>query len=180
MAAPYNTLPSGPEPAVGYPYQAPTAYPTVLPAPQPPQLTVGPGKWTHGLCGCIPDLLTCQHVQLHIETCFCPCVTFGRIAEMVDEGRTPCPNGAAIWYILEQFTLLGCIYSCWYRQKLRNKYNIPAGPFTDAFVHLCCPICAFCQEFKELESRGMNPGLGYPLGAYLNPLEAPQPAHMTA
>ncbi|KAH7834882.1 hypothetical protein Vadar_020596 [Vaccinium darrowii] len=44
--------------------------------------THSPGPWSTGLCGCCEDVSSC------CLTCWCPCVAFGRIAEIVDRGST--------------------------------------------------------------------------------------------
>ncbi|KAK3421708.1 hypothetical protein EUGRSUZ_G02339 [Eucalyptus grandis] len=41
-----------------------------------------PAPWSTGLCNCCDDFSSC------CLTCWCPCITFGRIAEMVDRGST--------------------------------------------------------------------------------------------
>ncbi|XP_022746284.1 cell number regulator 1-like [Durio zibethinus] len=47
--------------------------------PQAPPIPV-PGQWTSGLCHCFDDPVNC------VITCFCPCITFGQIAEIVNRG----------------------------------------------------------------------------------------------
>ncbi|ONK80424.1 uncharacterized protein A4U43_C01F17580 [Asparagus officinalis] len=46
-------------------------------------------------------------------------------------------------------------------QKLRLKYNLVEAPYEDWAVHLFCPCCALCQEYRELERRGLDPSLGW-------------------
>ncbi|KAL2545978.1 Uncharacterized protein Fot_15211 [Forsythia ovata] len=54
-----------------------------LPAPAPPQPHVStPGRWSSGLCDCFSDVPNC------CITCWCPCITFGHIAESIDRGST--------------------------------------------------------------------------------------------
>nr|GEY00694.1 hypothetical protein [Tanacetum cinerariifolium] len=50
----------------------------------PPQLMVPNGKWSTGLCDCTDDVSNC------CITCWCPCITFGQIAEIADRGTTSC------------------------------------------------------------------------------------------
>ncbi|CDP21865.1 unnamed protein product [Coffea canephora] len=38
--------------------------------------------WSSGLCDCIKDCRSC------CLTCWCPCITFGRVAEIVDKGQS--------------------------------------------------------------------------------------------
>lgn len=48
--------------------------------PYPPS-SLGTGtRWSTGLCHCCDDPANC------LITCFCPCVTFGQIAEIVNKG----------------------------------------------------------------------------------------------
>ncbi|KAK9903823.1 hypothetical protein M0R45_000930 [Rubus argutus] len=48
----------------------------------PPQ-----GQWSTGLLDCL-------------FTCFCPCITFGQIAEIVDRGTTSCVVAGMIYHVL--------------------------------------------------------------------------------
>ncbi|PIN13498.1 hypothetical protein CDL12_13883 [Handroanthus impetiginosus] len=41
-----------------------------------------PGPWSTGLCDCFSDVPNC------CITWWCPCITFGQIAEIVDRGST--------------------------------------------------------------------------------------------
>uniref|UniRef100_A0A2P2MA74 Protein PLANT CADMIUM RESISTANCE 2 isoform X1 n=1 Tax=Rhizophora mucronata TaxID=61149 RepID=A0A2P2MA74_RHIMU len=67
---------------------------TYPPAPQQPAATGVPvsttrqdhhgqrGAWSSDLCDCFSDVPSC------CLTCWCPCISFGRIAEIVDQGAT--------------------------------------------------------------------------------------------
>ncbi|GBG77130.1 hypothetical protein CBR_g23456 [Chara braunii] len=103
--------------------------------------------WTHGLCDCHTD------IPLSLLTCFFPCLTFGHNASAINDGAGGCATQSAIWCLLESFTALGFLYSCGYRTKLRNKYNLPEEPMPDILVHCCCLPCALCQEYKEIRYR---------------------------
>ncbi|GJQ98947.1 PLAC8 motif-containing protein [Tanacetum coccineum] len=124
-----------------------------------------PGKWTTGLCGCSEDWSVC------CLTYWCPCVAFGRIAEIVDKGNTTCGVGGGMCACL--YCCGGChaLYTCFYRSKLRQLYMLPARPCHDCLVHFCCLACALCQEYRELKNRGIDPFLGWQ-GA-LNPPVGP-------
>ncbi|KAJ0048607.1 hypothetical protein Pint_16445 [Pistacia integerrima] len=96
--------------------------------PQPPESnpTGQPAEaWKIGLCAC------CNNPCNALVTVFFPCVTFGQVAEMVDEGN------------------------------IKRKFNIPKSPALDWVTHFACECCALCQEFRELQSRGFNPCLGW-------------------
>ncbi|KAH1089256.1 hypothetical protein J1N35_016513 [Gossypium stocksii] len=115
--------------------------------PQPP-------KWSASLCGCGGDVGTC------CITCCLPCVTFGQIAEMVDQGQSTCVQQGCIYCVLTLFSCQ-CLLSCVYREKLRAKFGLPAEPCHDCCVHFCCEPCALCQEHAELKARGFDPSKGW-------------------
>ncbi|XP_072979644.1 cell number regulator 2-like [Typha angustifolia] len=113
--------------------------------------------WTTGLCDCTDDCGNC------CMTFWCPCVTFGRIAEVVDKGTTSCGTSGALYGLI--LALTGCqwIYSCMYRSKLRAQYNLPESPCADCCVHFCCECCALCQQYRELKNRGFDMTIGWQL-----------------
>ncbi|WCJ33589.1 PLANT CADMIUM RESISTANCE 11 [Euphorbia peplus] len=113
------------------------------------------GEWSSGLCQCCSDCGIC------CLTCLCPCITFGRIAEIVDQGTTSCVAAGAIYGVLAWFTGCGCLYSCLYRPKIRHQYMLKETPCHDCLVHWCCEACALCQEYKELENRGFDMSIGW-------------------
>ncbi|XP_071680012.1 cell number regulator 11-like [Lolium perenne] len=108
------------------------------------------GKWSTGLFGCFGDCGT------FCLTCWCPCITFGRIADIADKGS----SCTGTLYVL--LGSIGCnwLYSCTKRSSLRAQYNFPGSPFMDCCVHMFCESCALCQEYKELENRGFNMSKG--------------------
>ncbi|PON69106.1 PLAC8 motif-containing protein [Parasponia andersonii] len=112
------------------------------------------GKWSTGLCHCCDDPANCM------VTCFCPCITFGQIAEIVDKGSSTCGSSGTV-YGLIALTGLACLYSCSYRSKLRGQYNLEEAPCVDCLVHFCCEACALCQEYRELKNRGFDLGIGW-------------------
>lgn len=119
-------------------------------------------------------------------TCLCPCITFGQIAEIVDKGSscqfllndllvvssqfnvinmyiyelTACGVSGALYGLLCSFTGCQCIYSCFYRKKMREQYSLPASPCADCLVHCCCEGFALCQEYRELKNRGFDMSIG--------------------
>ncbi|QHN82383.1 Cell number regulator [Arachis hypogaea] len=110
-------------------------------------------RWSTGLCRCFDDPANC------VVTCFCPCITFGQIAEIVSKGTSTCTCEGAIYGAL---ALIGfpCLYSCFYRSKMRAQYELPEAPCMDCLVHFCCETCALCQEYRELKNRGIDLSIG--------------------
>ncbi|KAL5711940.1 hypothetical protein ACHQM5_014161 [Ranunculus cassubicifolius] len=114
---------------------------------------VVPAKWSSGLCACHGWGVCCM-------TMFFPCVTFGRNAHMIDEGKSSCvAHGFA--YAMLQPVCCQCVLTCFYREKLRAKYGLPKEPCNDICVHFFCGPCALCQEHAELKSRGLDPSKGW-------------------
>ncbi|KAL1826064.1 hypothetical protein ACET3Z_012842 [Daucus carota] len=118
-----------------------------------------PGEWTTGLWGCFSDWGNC------ITTLFCPCITYGQIANIVQKGKTSVFTEARNYATIMYFTGGCCLYSCFSRSKLRHKYNLPQSPCSlpDCAVHFCCELCALCQEYSELQGRGFNMAIGFDL-----------------
>ncbi|GLJ49716.1 hypothetical protein SUGI_1054990 [Cryptomeria japonica] len=143
-------------PYVQPPPPPPNPYAQVPYAPQPPHqgTPLRPTEWSSSLFACTEDQSNC------CVTCFCPCITFGQIAEIVDEGSTSCAFGGAVYAVLCYFTGFACCYSCFYRKKMRVQFNLEET-CTDCVVHWCCELCALCQEYRELKSRGYDPALGW-------------------
>ncbi|CAA7028667.1 unnamed protein product [Microthlaspi erraticum] len=113
------------------------------------------GRWTTGLYDCFSeDISTC------CLTCFCPCVAFGRIAEILDKGETR--QGLA-GLLVVAMSSIGCgwYYASQYRAKLRNQYSLPQEPCPDDPIHFFCCPCALSQEHRELKYRGLDPSLGW-------------------
>uniref|UniRef100_A0A7N0TZD1 Uncharacterized protein n=1 Tax=Kalanchoe fedtschenkoi TaxID=63787 RepID=A0A7N0TZD1_KALFE len=101
------------------------------------------GQWTTGLCGCCEDSGNC------CMTCCCPCVTFGRNAEIIEKGTSSCCSNGLVFYLL---SMVG--------SKLRSQYSLPEEPCNDFCVHFFCLSCSLCQEHRELKNRGFDPAIG--------------------
>ncbi|KAK7319857.1 hypothetical protein RJT34_04585 [Clitoria ternatea] len=139
-------------PSYGTPHGQPYAPPYINTSIRGPIRTQ---RWSTGLCRCLEDPGNC------LVTCFCPCVTFGLIAEIVDKGTTTCTCDGAIYGTMLALTGLSCLYSCSYRSKLRAQYDLPEAPCMDCLVHFCCETCALCQEYRELKNRGFDLSIGW-------------------
>ncbi|CAJ2654113.1 unnamed protein product [Trifolium pratense] len=143
-------------------YGMPQQYQYAPPPPPPLYMTSTNSRviprthqWSTGLCRCLDDPGIC------LVTCFCPCITFGLIAERVDKGNSTCTCDGTIYGALLAVTGLACLYSCYYRSKLRAQYDLPEAPCMDCLVHFCCETCALCQEYRELKNRGYDMSIGW-------------------
>lgn len=70
-----------------------------------------------------------------------------------------CLTGASL------YVLLFLVISHWsvgvkYRRRMRSAFNLAETPVTDRIAHTLFPLCALCQEFRELNDRGYDPFLG--------------------
>ncbi|KAH9311099.1 hypothetical protein KI387_026134, partial [Taxus chinensis] len=157
-----------PQITTGYPLppQNPTAPPYAEQYVQQQQQQVYPQQgvghphsssthWSSGLRDCAQDFSNC------CLTCWCPCITFGQIAEIVDEGSPPCAVSGGIYAVLLYFTGCAGYYSCFYRTKMRAKFNMPESRCGDCLLHCFCDPCAMCQEYRELKHKGYDPALGW-------------------
>lgn len=111
-------------------------------------------QWSTGLCHCCDDPANC------LITAFCPCVTFGQIAEIVSRGSVSCAASGFAYAVLA-LTGLPCLYSCFYRSRMRGQYVLEEAPVADCLVHFCCEPCSLCQEYRELKNRGFDMGIGW-------------------
>ncbi|KAF5730374.1 protein PLANT CADMIUM RESISTANCE 6-like isoform X1 [Tripterygium wilfordii] len=117
--------------------------------------TTGNEGWTSGLFDCMNDPMNA------LMTAFFPCLTFGQIAEIVDEGHTTCGTSGILYGAIAFLIGCPCILSCTYRTKMRNKYGLVEAPAPDWATHFLCEWCALCQEYRELNQRGLDPSIGW-------------------
>ncbi|XP_022152927.1 protein PLANT CADMIUM RESISTANCE 8 [Momordica charantia] len=117
--------------------------------------TVRGTVWSTGLFDCHEDETNA------VMTAFLPCVTFGQIAEVMDQGELTCPLGSLIYALMMPALCSQWLMGSKYRTRLRNRYNLVEAPYTDIISHVFCPCCSLCQEFRELRKRGLDPALGW-------------------
>ncbi|BAS87191.1 Os03g0830300 [Oryza sativa Japonica Group] len=90
---------------------------------------IGSAAWSTGLCDCFDDCGLC------CTTCWCPCITFGRVAEIVDRGSTSFGTGGALYALLCAFTGFQWMYLHLPRQDAR-----PARPRRRRLRRLLRPL----------------------------------------
>ncbi|XP_021299863.1 protein PLANT CADMIUM RESISTANCE 9-like [Herrania umbratica] len=112
------------------------------------------GQWTTGLYDCCDDPSNC------LTTCFCPCITFGRIAEIIDRGDRSRGLSCLVYYAMNSIHC-AWLYGGLYRTKLRQVFSLPETPCGDNLVHCCCCLCSLSQEYRELKNRGVDPSIGW-------------------
>ncbi|KAL3501924.1 hypothetical protein ACH5RR_036373 [Cinchona calisaya] len=109
-------------------------------------------NWSTGLCDCFSDCRSC------CLTCFCPCVTFGRNAEIADRGQSSCCMCGCLFCLLNAYLHggLSWLIGMGYRTKIRRQYGISGDGCADCLTHFCCQPCALCQEYRELQFQGFD------------------------
>ncbi|XP_011009998.1 PREDICTED: activating signal cointegrator 1 complex subunit 2 homolog isoform X2 [Populus euphratica] len=142
-------------------YQAPQAqvaqFPPKSPAPGIPMQVMNQQQqaWTTGIFDCMDDPTNA------LITALFPCVTFGQVAEIVDNGQTTCGTNGMIYGMVAFCIAMPCIVSCGYRSKLRAKYGLIEDPAPDWLTHCLFEWCALCQEYRELNNRDLDPSIGW-------------------
>ncbi|KAK6281288.1 hypothetical protein POUND7_015113 [Theobroma cacao] len=111
--------------------------------------------WSVGFCDCLSDMKTCCIAY------WCPCITFGQIAEIVDKGSTSCGASGALYTLILLIIGCPCFYSCFYRTKMRKQYMLKGGGCGDCMLHFFCETCALTQEYRELKNRGFDMSIGW-------------------
>lgn len=74
--------------------------------------------------------------------------------------RAACGASGALYAVIAYLSGCACIYSCFYRSRMRQQYMLPDDPCPDFVVHFCCESCALCQEYRELQHRGFDVSIG--------------------
>ncbi|XP_021293403.1 cell number regulator 2-like [Herrania umbratica] len=117
----------------------------------------GEAPWSTGLFDCFSDCSLC------CQTTFCPCITFGRSAEIIMKGSSSCCENCLLYAAIQYLTgsLFSILYGCYYRRKLRQQYGLKASPCHDYCVHCFCHYCALCQEYRELRNQGFDMKIGW-------------------
>ncbi|KAI3945616.1 hypothetical protein MKW92_032097 [Papaver armeniacum] len=124
--------------------------------------------WSTSLCGCFDDGNNC------CLTYWCPCITFGQTSEIIDRGSSfdcgfksfiyfaaTCGANGALYALIGVFTGCSWIYSCMYRTKFIQLYNLEGSSCNDCLIHFCCTPCALCQDYRELKNKGFAVPLGW-------------------
>uniref|UniRef100_A0A0E0K5J7 Cell number regulator 1 n=1 Tax=Oryza punctata TaxID=4537 RepID=A0A0E0K5J7_ORYPU len=145
--------------SAGAPPTAPPPATYQLPTMNTPRTGGGLTRWSTGLFHCMDDPGNC------LITCVCPCITFGQVADIVDKGTCPCLASGTVYALICASTAMGCLYSCFYRSKMRAQFDLEEGDCPDFLVHFCCEYCALCQEYRELKNRGFDLGIGWAANA---------------
>lgn len=131
-------------------YELPPQTSQVVPAytaPSPVKPFTPPvsSKWHTGLCDCLISPGIC------LEGIICPCCLYGKNNKAVTDENF-CES--CLCY------LLCCppLQHCRTREKLRQKYSLPASPCNDCCIAFLCGPCGLCQERREIDYRLSQPG----------------------
>jgi Cys-rich protein (TIGR01571 family) len=100
------------------------------------------------------------------------------VAEIVDKGETSFGTAGAQYALLASLAGFQWVYSCVYRAKLRQQYDLPEEPCSDCLVHFLCERRALRQEYRELQARGFDPAIGWHLNVERGNVKPPAMVHM--
>lgn len=81
-------------------------------------------------------------------------------------GCAACGVSGALYTLILCLTGCSCLYSCFYRSKLRGQYLLEESPCVDCCVHCWFEGCALCQEYRELQNRGFDLSIGLSLSPF--------------
>ncbi len=98
-------------------------------------------EWSSSICDC------CIEPGMCLTGTFCPCILFGKNVENLTN-KSCCLNAFCC-----------CILPCSlflrapYRRRIRNRWQLETDTCNDCCVSLWCPLCALCQETREIRYR---------------------------
>ncbi|KAH7511523.1 hypothetical protein FEM48_ZijujUnG0005500 [Ziziphus jujuba var. spinosa] len=150
-----------PSPAIFLPQNVPQKYenapPPVRCPRQFPRSSAPSGVEQGHPVKAVPDLRT--HHEALITFLF-PCVTFGQIAEILGSGSNSCFCSAMAYFV---FVLVWVSIHNIMQLSIIDEIQVvlPDTPCPDFIVHCLCEPCALCQEYRELQHRGLDPSLGW-------------------
>ncbi|KAE8648787.1 hypothetical protein Csa_008429 [Cucumis sativus] len=67
-----------------------------------------------------------------------------------------CGISGAIYLAILCVTGCSCLYSCFYRTRMRGQFLLEERPLSDCCTHCLCEQCALCQEYRELQHQGFD------------------------
>ncbi|GIL81802.1 hypothetical protein Vretimale_1405 [Volvox reticuliferus] len=112
------------------------------------------GEWSTGFCSWCAEpggAATCLYAWC------CPCCAYGSEVEKLGAGEVVCGGncyGACLCYYLTSLIGVCCILHMGTRSRIREKYGIAGSSCNDCLLTMCCPLCAICQETREVTKRG--------------------------
>ncbi|GFZ16114.1 similar to PLANT CADMIUM RESISTANCE 11 [Actinidia rufa] len=83
------------------------------------------------------------------------------LCDCCDDVGGSCGVSGLLYTLILCVTGCSCLYSCFYRSKLRGQYFLDESPCTDCCIHCCCEECALCQEYRELKNQGFDMSIGW-------------------
>lgn len=105
------------------------------------------GKWSSGIFDCLQDPMSC------LITYFAGCVSHGWVLNRLD--GEPWGKNALIFWLTSPCCLHCFLWGPQRRLKFREKYGLPEEPASDLVLGALCGACILCQEWRELDKRGV-------------------------
>ncbi|KAB8277430.1 PLAC8 family protein [Aspergillus minisclerotigenes] len=106
-------------------------------------------EWTNGFWAMPPCSVCC-------ESCFCPCLTFGKTHEIRKGNLEPeSVNTACLCYTFGCVTGIFPVILCIERGRIRNQYGIEGGVCGDFWGSTCCTGNVLIQSELETIARSV-------------------------
>ncbi|XP_018588804.1 plac8 onzin related protein 1 isoform X2 [Scleropages formosus] len=102
------------------------------------------GTWTTSLFDCCSDMSTCC-----CGMWFFPCMQCQTVSQF---------GWCFLLPVLDPCTCQAI--SCFFRQSMRDRYNIQGSCCDDCCVLCFCYSCAWCQMAREVKNRGYGRAVG--------------------
>lgn len=113
-----------------------------------PAAIVTDGKWSSGIFDFMDDPMSC------LITYFAGCVSHGWVLSRLNGGE-PWGKDALIFWLTSPCCLHCFLWGPQRRLKFREKYGLPEEPASDLVLGALCGPCILCQEWRELDKRGV-------------------------
>ncbi|GLC46336.1 hypothetical protein PLESTB_001000300 [Pleodorina starrii] len=106
--------------------------------------------WSTGFCSWCAEP---GGFGLCLYTYFCPCCSYGSMVGKMGPEEVFCGGnccGACCCYAILWDLGLCCLLHMGARRRIREKYGIQSNGCNDCMLTMCCPLCAICQETRQL------------------------------
>ncbi|KAE8167601.1 PLAC8 family-domain-containing protein [Aspergillus tamarii] len=114
--------------------------------------------WSHSFWDC------CSPAKIGFLGWCCPCVLYGKAQSQFnarDSERSIYLNSDCCLYAATHACGLHWVFLSRERGKIRKRYGIEGGTFSDCVQAACCSCCTLIQQEKEIEKRSRVSQEGY-------------------
>ncbi|THU79572.1 PLAC8-domain-containing protein [Dendrothele bispora CBS 962.96] len=122
-----------------------------------PMTPDGQRDWSNGICDCCGD----GAFGTWCLSCWCPCIVYGENSSRIEhlaqngvphpKGGDACGGDCWLHCCLTSFLGVGWILQIPGRSRIRSRYSIDGGCFTDCCTVFWCNPCSLTQEHREIQ-----------------------------